>query len=150
MPPLTTGRSLTSVSRRRSWDLALLTPADVGRRNRRAVDGTFLILASVATGCAAVAARSAQSIDSDLAAALGVLLRWAPNFWRATFVVTLGYATQIVGIVLFRQRWLLVRDVSLAVLLVVVVGSILGRIVDHDWNDSEPRTGGRCWVASLD
>ena len=126
-----------SSSTPRSWDLALLTRAEAGRRNRRAVDATFLVLASVATGLAAVASRLAHDVDSDVAAALASLLGWAPNFWRTTFVLALAYAALIVAVVLFRHRWLLARDVFLAGLLVVLIGLLLGRIVDRDWTQAE-------------
>ena len=125
------------VPARRSWDLALLTPAEPGRRNRRTIDATFLVLASLGTGLAAVAARSARDIDVELADAIASLLGWAPNFWRAAFVVTLAFAALIVGDVLVRRRWSLARDLLAAVLITAVMASILDRIVNHEWSEAE-------------
>ena len=122
---------------RRSWELALLTPAEPGRRNRRTIDATFLVVASLATGLTAVAARSAHGVDADIAAALALVFGWAPNLWRAVFVLTLAFAAVILADVLARRRWLLACDLFSALLFVAVAGSFLGRIVDHDWNETD-------------
>ena len=114
----------------RSWDIALLVPAEPGRRNRRPVDATLLFFASLATGLAAVAARGAPDVDVELAAALSSILGWAPNFWRAAFVLTLFYALLIIGDVLLRRRWRLALDLLVAAVAVLVVGSILGQVVN--------------------
>jgi len=132
----TTQQSSPAVARR-SWDFAMLVPAEPGRRNRRTLDAILLVFGSVATGLAAVAAKSAHNVDADIAAALAVVLGWAPNVWRAVFVLTLGFAGVILADALFRQRWLLARDLLLALLFVAVAASILGRIVDHEWNEAE-------------
>ena len=117
----------------RSWNLALLLPAEPGRRNRRVDDAVFLILASLVTGLAATVARLAPDVDGEIAEAFAAVLGWAPNFWRAVFVCALGFALVIVGDVLLRRRWLLARDFLVAVLLVVAVGAVLGRLVDSAW-----------------
>jgi glycosyltransferase 2 family protein len=120
-----------------SWDIALLAPAEPGRRNRRPVDATFLFLASLATSLAAVAARAAPDVDIEIAAALSSIFGWAPNLWRAAFVLTLSYALLIVGDVMLRQRWRLARDLLVAAVAVVVVGLILGRVVNEEASQVE-------------
>ena len=120
-----------------AWNLALLTPWEPGRRNRRTIDAGFLVLASIGTGLAAVAARTASDVDAEIADALELVLGWAPNFWRAAFVLTLVFAVLIVGAVLARRRWRLARDLTLALLLVWVLGLLLGRVVDAEWWQAE-------------
>jgi uncharacterized membrane protein YbhN (UPF0104 family)/tRNA A-37 threonylcarbamoyl transferase component Bud32 len=117
----------------RSWNLALLLPAEPGRRNRRVEDAVFLILASLVTGLAATVARLAPDVDGEIAEAFAATLGWAPNLWRTVFVCALGFALLIVGVVLLRRRWLLARDLLVAMLLVVAVGAALGRLVDSAW-----------------
>jgi glycosyltransferase 2 family protein len=117
----------------RSWNLALLLPAEPGRRNRRVAEAAFLILASLVTGLAATVARLAPDVDGEVAEGFAAVLGWAPNFWRSVFVCALAFALVIVGDVLRRNRWLLARDLLVAVLLVVAVGAVLGRLVDSAW-----------------
>jgi uncharacterized membrane protein YbhN (UPF0104 family)/tRNA A-37 threonylcarbamoyl transferase component Bud32 len=124
---------LHPVSAKGSWNLSLLTPAEPLRRNRRTVDATLLILTSLTTALAAVVARSAPDVDSEIAEALAAVFGWAPNLWRATLVLALAFALLIVGDILLRRRWALARDVLLAIVTVAVVGSVLGRIVDLEW-----------------
>ena len=96
----------------RSWNLALLTAAEPGRRNGRTIDAAFLIIASVGTGLAATVARLAPDVDADIARALATVFGWAPNVWRAAFVFTLAFALLIIGDAIFRRRWILVRDLG--------------------------------------
>ena len=133
----TAHRSWRPLPGKASWNLALLTAPEPKRRNRRTIDATFLLLASVVTGLAAVVARSAPEVDAEISEALASVSGWAPNFWRGAFVLALAFALLIVGDVLFRRRWTLARDLLLAVVVVAVVGSILGRIVDKEWFQAE-------------
>ena len=125
---------MSSRAANRSWNLALFTPAEAGRRNRRTSDATFLVLASLVTGFAAVVAHLAPDVDAELADALSSLLGWAPNLWKAAIVLALAFALLIVGDAVARRRWIVVRDMLLAVVVVWVVGSILGRLVDSEWS----------------
>ncbi len=122
----------------RSWTLALLTPAEPRRRNRRTTDAAFLFVASLGTGLAATVARLAPGVDADVAAALAALFGWAPNLWRVVFVLTLALALLIVADAIGRRRWILARDLLLGAVVVVVVGPLLGRIVDQTWFLVEP------------
>ena len=110
----------------RSWNLALLLPAEAGRRNRRTIDATFLVLASLVTGFAAVLARLAPDVDAELAEALASALRLGAESVEATFVLALAFALLIIGDAVVRRRWILVRDLCSPVLIVSVVGAILG------------------------
>ena len=121
----------------RSWNLALLLPAEPGRRNRRVADAVFLILASLVTGLTATVARLAPDVDRDVAAALAAIFGWAPNLWRSAFACALAFALVIVGDVLIRKRWLLARDLLVVLLLVVAVGSVLCRLVVSDWSQAD-------------
>ena len=116
-----------------SWGLALLVPAEPGRRNRRTVDGVLVATAAVVIGLAAVVARSAASTDEEIGQALATLFGWAPGLWRAALLVTLALAVVIVVDALVRRRWLLVRDLVIALLLVNVAAMVLARIVDSEW-----------------
>ncbi len=60
-------------------------------------------------------------------------LGWAPGLWRAVLLVTFALALLIVADALVRKRWLLVRDLLIALVVVHAVGSVLSRIVDSDW-----------------
>jgi uncharacterized membrane protein YbhN (UPF0104 family)/tRNA A-37 threonylcarbamoyl transferase component Bud32 len=116
-----------------AWNLALLAPAEPHRRNRRTIDGAFLVAASVGTGLFALVARLAPDVDADLAGALATIFGWTPNVWRAVFVLTLGYALVILGDAVRQQRWTLARDVLLGLLVVTLGGFALGRVVDESW-----------------
>src|SRR5262245_38415638 len=122
----------------RSWNLALLLPAEPGRRNRRTADAIFLMLASLVTGLAATVARLAPDVDDSIADALTAVLGWAPNLWRTLFILALAFALVILGDALLRARWLLMRDLLLALVVVSVVGALLGRIVGPSWLEVEP------------
>jgi hypothetical protein len=137
MPQSSANRLSHPVTAKRSWNLALLTPAEPKRRNRRTIDATALVLASLVTGLAAAFARSARDVDAELAETLTDLLGWAPSLWRAAFVLALAFAVLIAGDVALRRRWTLARDLLLAVVVVAIVGSILGRLVDMDWSQAE-------------
>jgi glycosyltransferase 2 family protein len=132
MPPSESERASTHPANR-SWNLALLTPAEPGRRNRRTIDATFLLVASLVTGLAAVVARLAPDVDAELADALAPLFGWAPNVWRAAYVLALAFALLIFGAVVLRRHWMLTRDVLLAALIVAIAGSVVGRVVDSQW-----------------
>ena len=103
------------------------------QRNRRPIDATFLVLASLVTALAATVARSAPDVDTEIAEALAAVLGWAPNLWRAALFLALAFALLTVGDVLLRRRWALARDVLLAIAVVAMVGSLLGRIVGLEW-----------------
>jgi uncharacterized membrane protein YbhN (UPF0104 family)/tRNA A-37 threonylcarbamoyl transferase component Bud32 len=113
--------------------LTLLLPADPGRRNRRTVDAILVLATAVVAALAAVVARSAPEVDEEIGQAVATVLGWAPGVWRAVLLGALGIALVIVADALIRRRWLLARDVLIALALVLVVGAILGQIVDSDW-----------------
>ena len=86
-----------AASPNRSWGLALLTPTEPGRRNRRPVDAAVLGAAAVLTGLTAVVAKSAPEVDEEVAQALVTVFGWAPHFWRIVFVGALLFALVIVA-----------------------------------------------------
>src|SRR5262249_7302454 len=88
------------------------------------------------TGLAATVARLAPDIDGKIAEALAAVLGWAPNLWRAVFACALAFALVILGDVVFRRRWLLARDLLVALLLVAAIGSVLSRLVTSDWSQA--------------
>jgi glycosyltransferase 2 family protein len=121
------------VAAERQWSLVLLSADEPGRRNRRTIDGLLLAAGAILAGAAAVIASSAPDQDEDVAQALVTVLGWAGALWRTVFVGALAVALVIVVAVLLRRRWALVRDLSVALLVVVGVGSVLGRVVGSDW-----------------
>jgi uncharacterized membrane protein YbhN (UPF0104 family)/tRNA A-37 threonylcarbamoyl transferase component Bud32 len=113
--------------------LTLLLPADSGRRNRRTVDAVLVLATAVVAALAAVVARSAPEVDEEIGHAVATVLGWAPGVWRAVLLGALGIALAIVADALIRRRWLLARDVLIALALVLVLSGILGQIVDSEW-----------------
>ena len=117
----------------RSRTFSLLMPAEPGRRNRRTIDGVLVAGAAILAGLAAVVARSAPGVDEEIGEAVATVLGWAPGFWRAVLLATLALAFLIVADAVLRRRWMLFRDLVIALVVVHVVGSVLARIVDSDW-----------------
>jgi glycosyltransferase 2 family protein len=117
----------------RRLNLALLTPHEPGRRNRRTIDSVFLLAAAIGIGLSAVVAKSAPSTDAEVAQALATVFGWAGAFWRTTFIGVLVLAVVIVVDVLLRRRWDLGRDLLVAAVMLVVAGAVLGRVVVSDW-----------------
>jgi uncharacterized membrane protein YbhN (UPF0104 family)/tRNA A-37 threonylcarbamoyl transferase component Bud32 len=126
-------RDPLTASDERSWNLALLLPAEPGRRNRRTIDAVLLAVGAFLVGLAAVIAESASAADEDVAQALVTVLGWAPAVWRVALVGALVLTLAIAGDALYRRRWALARDIAVAVLVVAALASVLGRIVDADW-----------------
>jgi hypothetical protein len=113
---------------KRSWNIALLTPTEPGRRNRRTVDAFFLVVGAIVAGLTAVVASSAPGTEADIAQALGTVLGWAGGSWRTVFVGLLVLALFSVADTIARQRFDLTRDVLVALLLLAGTGTILGGI----------------------
>jgi len=117
----------------RSWNLAVLTASEPGRRNRRTIDSLFLCWAAIVIGLSAAIGSSAPQQDAEIAHALTTLLGWAGAVWRSAFFGVIGLAIVIAVAVVFRRRWDLARDLLLATLGVAVSASILGRVVGLGW-----------------
>jgi len=116
-----------------SLGIELLAEAEPGRRNRRTIDAVFLAWGAFVVALAAVIAKSAPGEDKDVGRALTTVLGWAPAVWRVAIVGALGLALAIVADVLVRRRWDVARDLAVALLILVGVASILGRVVETDW-----------------
>jgi uncharacterized membrane protein YbhN (UPF0104 family)/tRNA A-37 threonylcarbamoyl transferase component Bud32 len=117
----------------RSWNLTLLTAAEPGRRNRRTIDAVLLPVGALVVGLGAVIAEAASAEDEDVERALVTVLGWAPGLWRAVLVCALVLAWAVVADALFRRRWVLVRDLAVALVVVVGFASVFGRVVDAEW-----------------
>jgi glycosyltransferase 2 family protein len=111
----------------------LLMASEPGRRNRRTVDGVFLLAAATVIGLTAVVASDTPQVDADVGQALTTLFGWANGFWRAAFVALLAVAVVVVVDVLLRRRWRLARDLLVAAMVLAAVGLTLGGIVESDW-----------------
>jgi glycosyltransferase 2 family protein len=118
---------------RGSWGLALLMPHEPGRRNRRTIDGVLLAGGAFFVGLGAVIAESASAEDEEVEQALVILLGWAPVVWRAAVLGAIALMLVIVGAALFRRRWALVRDLTVACVAVGGLAVVFGRLVDADW-----------------
>jgi glycosyltransferase 2 family protein len=116
-----------------STESLLLTVTEPGRRNRRTIDGIFLLAAAIVIGLTAVIASVTPQVDADVAAALKTLFGWANGFWRATFVALLILGLVVLVGVLLRRRWALVRDLLVALVLLAAVGLCLGGAVESDF-----------------
>jgi uncharacterized membrane protein YbhN (UPF0104 family)/tRNA A-37 threonylcarbamoyl transferase component Bud32 len=121
----------------RSWDVALLTVTEAGRRNRRTIDSGLLACAAIVIGLSAVIASSAPEHDRDVAEALTTVLGWAGALWRTAFVGLLALALVVVLDVLLRRRWDLARDLLVVAFVLLAVGMVLGRVVETDWLPAE-------------
>jgi uncharacterized membrane protein YbhN (UPF0104 family)/tRNA A-37 threonylcarbamoyl transferase component Bud32 len=113
-------------------------PAERGRRNRRPIEVALVGVASLVTGLTAVVAKSAPKVDEEIATALGAVFGWAPHFWRACVLAVLLLALSILVAALLGRRWELARDLLVAIVVVVVAGTILGRVVDGTWSEADP------------
>jgi len=111
----------------------LLVPAEAGRRNRRPLDAVVLLATAFLLALTVVVATSAEPTDADVAAALTTVLGWAPAFWRLVLVAALALAVAIVLACVARRRWLLARDLVLALLLALGAGIVIGRLVESTW-----------------
>jgi glycosyltransferase 2 family protein len=116
-----------------SWNLSLLAETEPGRKNRRTLDAAFLLLAAIMIALTAVVASSAERQDEDMGQALQTVLTWADSVWRITFVGLLVLALAVVLGVLLKRRWVLARDLVVAVFLVVGAGVVLDGVVESDW-----------------
>lgn len=111
----------------------MLVAPEPGRRNRRTIDGVLLAAEALIVGLAAVIAESAAAQDDDAGDALVTVLGWAPGLWRAALLGALVLACAIGVEALVRRRLALLRDLAVALAVVVGLASILGRLVDADW-----------------
>jgi uncharacterized membrane protein YbhN (UPF0104 family) len=111
----------------------MLVAAEPGRRNRRTLDGVLLAAGALIVGLTAVIAESTSEQDDDAGDALVTVLGWAPGLWRAALVGALVLGCAIGVEALVRRRWALLRDLAVALAVVVGLASILGRLVDADW-----------------
>jgi glycosyltransferase 2 family protein len=128
-----TRRGEQAVRAQRAWNLTLLTAGEPGRRNRRTIDGVLLAIGAFVVALGAVIAESAAAEDEDVERALVTVLGWAPALWRVVLVGALVLAWVIVADTLVRRRWAIVRDLAVALIVVVGLASFLGRLVDADW-----------------
>lgn len=117
----------------RSWDIAILTAVEPGRRNRRTVDSIVLVFGAIVIALSATVASSAPQQDRDVAQALVTVLGWAEVLWRTAFLGLIGLAVVIVIDVLFRRRWDLARDLLFAAVGIAAAASCLGRVVESNW-----------------
>ena len=122
----------------RGWKLTLLAPTEPGRRNRRPVDAAFLLFGAIVIALTALAAASAEEQDGEVARAFKTVLAWADSAWRAAFVGLLAIALAIALEAVLRRRWTLVRDIAVALVLVVGAAFVLDGIVQSNWLPVEP------------
>ena len=115
------------------WHPALLTVDDPEGRNRRTIDGVLLASGAVVLGLAAAIASSAMTEDNKVGRALVTFFGWAEGFWRVAFVSAAALAVLVVVDALARRRWLLLRDIVLALLVEAGLGALLGEAVIADW-----------------
>jgi hypothetical protein len=114
-------------------------PADVfvsyeqGRRNRRTSDGVLIGTMAVLTAAAAAISSGAPAEDADLGEALVTVLGWADGLWRTVVVATILVCVMLLVAVVARRRWALGRDALLALGVLALVGSTVGRLVGPDW-----------------
>jgi len=130
-------RAAGDASAELSWAIALLVPVARAPRNRRPSDVALVAVAAVVAGLAAVVAKSAPDVDNTIGEALDAVLGWAPYFWRLVFVLVLALALTVAVDVIVRRRWVLARDLLLAIVIVVAAGVLLDRIVTTKWVQAE-------------
>jgi glycosyltransferase 2 family protein len=111
----------------------VLLEYEVGRRNRRAVDAVLIGVMALLSGVAATIAHSAHVQDVAVGQAFVTIFGWAAHVCRAAVLCALGLSAVILVVIAARRRWALLRDVALALVVLAVTGSIVGRIVGPDW-----------------
>jgi glycosyltransferase 2 family protein len=104
-----------------------------GRRNRRTVDAILLACTAVVLGAAAAVSSAAPAKDAEIGGAIVTLLGWGQAVWRTVLVGTILLCATLLVAIVMRKRWALGRDVLVALLVLVLVGIILGRLVGPDW-----------------
>jgi uncharacterized membrane protein YbhN (UPF0104 family)/tRNA A-37 threonylcarbamoyl transferase component Bud32 len=117
----------------RGYDIALLTTAESGRRNRRTIDALLLGFAALWTAAAAVIAKSAPTEDQDVADAIVTVLGWAEALWRVVVVVFLLLGLAIILDCIVQRRWDLARDLVVTLVVLAGLGTLLGQAVGPDW-----------------
>ncbi len=84
-------------------------------------------------GLAAVVASTANAEDRRLARGIVTLLGWAQAFSRGVLVGAIVLALLVVVDVLRKRRWLLARDIGIALLVEAGLGAVLGGAIVSDW-----------------
>ena len=126
-------RAEEAVAVARSLNLALLTPIEPGRRNRRTIDAVVLAVGALLVGLAGELAAAAPGTDEDIAGALTTVLGWAGALWRTVFLGALVLALLVLVDIVRQRRWDLARDLLVALVAVYGVGMLLGGLVGSDW-----------------
>ena len=121
-----------AVARRRARGGAFVS-YEQGRRNRRTSDAVLLTTAALLTGAAAALSKGGPAEDAELGEAIVTLLGWAQGLWRAVVGATILLCVVLLVAVVARRRWALGRDLVLALAVLALVGSTLGRLVGPDW-----------------
>ncbi|MGO4257369.1 lysylphosphatidylglycerol synthase domain-containing protein [Marmoricola sp. RAF53] len=111
----------------------ILLTAESGRRNRRTLDAVLGVATTVLAGTAALVARGAGEQDRAVADAVVTVLGWAPAVWHLVLLGTAAGCLAIVVAALVQRRWLLLRDVGVALGLLLGLGAVLSRVVADDW-----------------
>jgi hypothetical protein len=132
-----TDRTARDASANPSWEIALLVPPAQTPRNRRPSDVALVAVAAVIAGLAAVVAKSAPEVDTSVGEALDAVIGWATYFWRIVFVLAFALALVVVVDVVVRRRWVLARDLLVALVVVAVAWIFLDRIVTTTWFQAE-------------
>lgn len=104
-----------------------------GRRNRRTLDAVFLAATAAAVGSAAAVSNAAPAKDAAVGDALATLLGWGEALWRGAVIAAIAICFLLLVAVVVRRRWALARDLALALAVLALAGSILGRVVGPDW-----------------
>lgn len=110
-------------------------------RVRRPADAAMVVVSALVVAFAGWSSRSGSELETWVADIFDDTPTWMASIATIAFatsgVVTLG----LVGIVAFRSRWALVRDMSTAVIVTVATVLVLGRWVSSTWPDLVPEIG---------
>jgi uncharacterized membrane protein YbhN (UPF0104 family)/tRNA A-37 threonylcarbamoyl transferase component Bud32 len=113
--------------------IRLFAPGERGRRNRRSIDGVFLVIAAVVCGLAGAAESQAPGQDERAARNVIAVLGWAEALWRTAFVGVLALAGIVLVGLVVRRRKFIGRDVATGLLIEVALAVLLARAVQSDW-----------------
>jgi glycosyltransferase 2 family protein len=114
-----------------------------GRRNRRTLDAVLLAVTSLVSAAAAALANTVPAQDAEVGSAIVTLLGWAGALWRGVVLATLLVGASLLAAVVWRRRWALVRDIIVALGVLLVMGCALGRMVGPDWFPVDDRMWSR-------
>ncbi|MET1060256.1 MAG: lysylphosphatidylglycerol synthase domain-containing protein [Nocardioides sp.] len=107
------------------------------------MDAVLLAIATAAAGAVAVVSHAAPAKDAEVGAAVVTLLGWGEALWRTAVIGALVISAVLLTAAFLGRRWALARDLAVALAVLAVTGSVLGKLVGPDWVPVDDRLWSR-------